>query len=115
MSLDEVEPSAISANRKAKTAGGKIATGNRLRDGVVIYLNRAGSWSTEVADARVATTEEEEALLKATLDQAVKNNFLIDAAVIDTRAGGTSPTRLREQIRAVGPTDQPDLARRDPL
>ncbi len=42
MSLDEVEPSAISANRKAKAVGGKIATGNRLRDGTVVYLNRAG-------------------------------------------------------------------------
>jgi len=52
----KVEPAAISANRKAKTAGGKIATGNRLRDGTVVYLNRAGSWSTEVAEARVAHT-----------------------------------------------------------
>jgi hypothetical protein len=115
MSLDEIEPAAISANRKAKTAGGKIATGNRLRDGVVIYLNRAGSWSTEVSEARIATTEEEEVALKTTLDQAVKNNFLIDAAVIDTRADSTAPARLREQIRAIGPTVRPDLARRGPL
>src|SRR5262249_13213268 len=105
MSLDEVEPSAISATRKAKMAvGGKIATGNRLRDGTVVYLNRAGSWSTEVSEARVALTEDEEAGLKAALDQAVKNNFLIDAAIIDTRPDNTTaPARLREQIRAVGP------------
>ena len=116
MSLDEVEPAAISANRKAKTVGGKIATGNRLRDGVVIYLNRAGSWSAEVSEARVAQTEEEEAALKAALDQAFKSNFLIDPAVVDTRAvNDTSPARLREQIRAVGPTVRPDLARRRPL
>lgn len=116
MSLDEVEPSAISANRKAKTAGGKIATGNRLRDGAVIYLKRDGRWNTEVSEAQVAQTEEEEAALKAALDQAVKNNFLIDAAVVDTRAiNDTAPARLREQIRAVGPTVRPDLARRQPL
>jgi sulfite reductase (NADPH) hemoprotein beta-component len=116
MSLDEVEPSAISANRKSKTAGGKIATGNRLRDGTVIYLTRDGNWGTEVAEARVATTDDEEAAIKAILDQAVKNNFLIDAAIIDTRAtNDTSPARLREQIRAIGPTVRPDLARRGPL
>jgi len=46
----------------------------------------------------------------------VKNNFLIDAAVVDTRANNdTAPTRLREQIRAVGPTVRPDLARRQPF
>ncbi len=116
MSLDEVEPAAISAARKAKTAvGGKIATGNRLRDGAVIYLNRSGSWSTEVSEARVAANAEEEAEIKATLDAAVKNNFLIDAAIIEVRAADKAPARLREQIRAIGPTVRPDLARRQPF
>ncbi len=63
----------------------------------------------------MAVSAEEEAELKTALDQAVKNNFLIDAAVIDTRASSTAPARLREQIRAVGPTVRPDLARRGPL
>jgi sulfite reductase (NADPH) hemoprotein beta-component len=117
MSLDEVEPAALSAGRRSgkKAVGGKIATGNRLRDGVVVYLNRAGGWAAEVSEARVAHTDEEEAALKAALDQAVKSNQLIDAAVIDTRVDDTAPARLREQIRAVGPTVRPDLARRAPL
>jgi sulfite reductase (NADPH) hemoprotein beta-component len=113
MSLDEVEPAAIAAARKAKTAvGGKIATGNRLRDGGVVYLDRSGNWNTEVSEARVAENAEEEAAIKAVLDQAVKNNFLIDAAIIEVRSSDKAPARLREQIRAVGPTVRPDLARR---
>jgi len=40
---------------RLRTAGGKIATGNRLRDGTVVYLNRAGAGATEVAEARVLT------------------------------------------------------------
>ena len=109
----EIEPSTVSAGRRAgKVAvGGKIATGNRLRDGVVIYFD-GKDWTTEVDQARVASTADEEAALKATLDGAVKNNFLIDAAVIDVAVGGAKPARLREKIRAVGPTVRPDLARR---
>ena len=109
----EVEPAAVSAGRRAgKVAvGGKIATGNRLRDGVVIYFD-GKDWTTEVDHARVANTADEEAALKATLDAAVKNNFLIDAAVIDVVVDSAKPARLREVIRAVGPTVRPDLARR---
>lgn len=116
MSLDEVEPAAISAGRKAKTpVGGKIATGNRLRDGVVIYLDGTGNWITEVSQARVANNADEEAAIKSLLDQAVKNNFLIDAAIIEVRSSDKAPARLREQIRAIGPTVRPDLARRQPF
>jgi hypothetical protein len=110
----EIEPSAISATRRAgKVAtGGKIATGNRLRDGVVIYLDAAGTWTLDVDQARVALNPAQEEELKAALDKAVRENYLIDAAVIDTVATASKPARLREQIRAVGPTVRPDLARR---
>jgi hypothetical protein len=108
-----IEPSEISAHRRSnKAAGGKIATGNRLRDGVVIYLAASGEWTPNVDAARVETTPEGEAALKAALDTAVKGNLLIDAAVIDTVPSDIKPARLREQIRAVGPTVRPDLARR---
>ena len=109
----KVEPAAVSAARRAGkiAVGGKIATGNRLRDGVVIYFD-GKDWVPDVDAARVATTAEEEAVLKSALDAAVKANHLIDAAVIDTVLNETKPARLREQIRAVGPTVRPDLARR---
>jgi hypothetical protein len=108
----EVEPSALSANRRAAkaAAGARIATGNRLRDGAVVYLAADGVWTTDVAQARTARGEAEEAHLKAALDAAVARNVLIDAAVID--ADDAVPARLRERIRAVGPSVRPDLARR---
>ncbi|TAL00352.1 MAG: DUF2849 domain-containing protein [Rhodospirillaceae bacterium] len=117
MPRDEIEPSAVSAGRRAGRAavGGKIATANRLRDGVVVYLDAAGGWTTEVAQARIAHSSEDEQALKAALDSAVRANLIVDAAVIDTRAAESTPARLREQIRAVGPTVRPDLARRKPL
>ena len=112
--VEEVEPAAVSAGRRAGkgAVGSKIATGNRLRDGVVVYFDPQGGWTTEVSQARIARTPDEEAALQAALDAAVKGNFLIDAAVIDTVANESKPARLRERIRAVGPTVRPDLARR---
>ena len=80
----------------------------------MIYLAANGELTPDVDLARVETTAEGEAELKAALDAAVRGNFLIDAAVIDTVAAETKPARLREQIRAVGPTVRPDLARRQP-
>jgi hypothetical protein len=115
MSREEIEPAAVSAARRAKAAtGGKIATANRLRDGRVVYWN-GNDWVTEVDQAAIARTEEEEKALKAALDTAFKPNLILDIAVIDISATGKSPARLREQIRAVGPTVRPDLARRPPL
>jgi len=117
MPRDEIEPAAISSGRRSKRAelGGRIATGNRLRDGVVVYLDSTGAWTPEVNNARIATTAQEDQALQDALDSVVKSNFLIDAAVIDVRASDTAPAWLREQIRAVGPTVRPDLARRKPL
>jgi hypothetical protein len=114
MAREEIEPSVVSAGRRAKTAvGGKIATGNRLRDGAVVYWD-GQDWTTDVNKAHVVQPNDEQ-VLKAVLDEAVKRNFIIDAAVVDTRPSDNTPARLREQIRAVGPTVRPDLARRNPL
>jgi len=124
MPRDEIEPSVISAGRRAGrvAVGGKIASANRLRDGVVVYLDAAGGWTPDVDKARVETSPEGEQELKAALDAGMRANLVLDTAVIDIRAPesngssrGNAPARLREQIRAVGPTVRPDLARRQPL
>ena len=108
------EPAAVAAGRRAGRAaiGGKIATANRLRDGVVVYWSVADAWDTEVERAQVAHTPEDEEMLKAALATGVRENRIVDAAVIELGVVATKPARLREQIRAVGPTIRPDLARR---
>jgi sulfite reductase (NADPH) hemoprotein beta-component len=115
--LDDIEPAAISAARRAKKipTGGKIATANRLRDGVVVYLTEAGTWVPDIEQARVAHTPDDELALKAALDAGFRGNLIIDTQVIDALPARKTPARLREQIRAVGPTVRPDLARRTPF
>ncbi|MDP3896011.1 MAG: DUF2849 domain-containing protein [Mesorhizobium sp.] len=98
----------------------KILTANRLTDGIAVWLGPDATWreSVEGADlARDAAGEERlESLGKAALanDEVVDVN-LIDVEIVD---GAIRPVRLRERIRAAGPTVRPDLgiqARPEPL
>ena len=113
MALDSDHPAEIAARRRAghAVAGGKILTANRLRDGAVVYLGRDGNWSSEIATARFAHNDEEEQALKDAGAAAAKANLVVDVQVIDTAVSDKRPLRLRELIRATGPTVRPDLAR----
>src|SRR5690349_5315259 len=87
----------------------KVLTGNRLRDGRTVYYTGT-DWSPYVANAKVARTDEEaEALAKAG-QAAYLANQIVDVAVVDVNAAPEqAPVRLRELIRATGPTVRPDL------
>ena len=49
-----------------------VVTANRLTDGIVVYLAADGEWTEEIAEARVADTEEETKALEAEAEQAEK-------------------------------------------
>jgi len=87
----------------------RIVTANRLKDGVVVFLTGAGTWSEHTADAAVSRTAEEEQALVAQGAAAVKACEVIDVNAIEVN--GTQPVRLRERIRQAGPTVRADLAR----
>jgi len=83
----------------------QAVTGNRLGDGLVVFLTAAGGWSTRVADAAVAPGgPEADALLaraEADADRAVVvAPYLIALEDADTR----TPAVYRERIRAFGPS-----------
>ena len=90
---------------KTKEQLPKILTANDLLLGGTVYYTASGEWSSHVADALVATTPEAvEALNKAGAD-AFAANLVIDVAVVYVNANGElRPARLREVIRATGPT-----------
>jgi hypothetical protein len=90
----------------------KILTANNLLSGTTIYYTASGTWSGHVADALVAATPEAvETLTKAGTD-AFAANLVIDEAVVDVNPGGEiRPARLREVIRATGPTVRLDLSK----
>jgi hypothetical protein len=92
---------------------GQVMTANRLRDGDVVFLTRAGLWALEIDNAVLAQEPQAVAALearakadeKATL---VTGAYLFDAERID---GKIKASHIRERIRAQGPTVRMDLGK----
>ena len=85
-------------------------TANRLRDGSVVYLADDLLWSENIEKAQLIS-DIDEASVQSLVDAAQLRNppeFVIGAYAIEIEFGGDdlapSPRRLRERIRAHGPT-----------
>ncbi len=84
----------------------KVITANRLSDGVVVYL-ASGSWKTGIDGASVLAAADAIEAGLAVAARAVANREIVDVSAIDVELGETRtprPLRLRERIRAFGPT-----------
>jgi hypothetical protein len=88
----------------------QVITASRLRDGAVVFLGEGSRWVDRLADAQVFSTVESsaEALKSAQKDEA--SNLVLDIYAIDVagRPGAMTPVKLREAIRAQGPTVHPE-------
>jgi len=84
----------------------KVLTANRLADGVAVWLNAAGEWAISLQEAIVARHAEAVAALEDIGKQAYADNKVVDVNVIEVKEtdGVIWPLRLRERIRAEGPT-----------
>jgi hypothetical protein len=83
----------------------EILTGNELMSGATVYLDRAGNWVEDLQQARVFVAEEAEARDAAIA--ATKKTLRIVSLEIETvtlLGGVIHPDRIRERIRAEGPT-----------
>ncbi|WP_156174663.1 DUF2849 domain-containing protein [Hoeflea sp. IMCC20628] len=84
----------------------KVLTANRLTDGISVWLGANGEWVFSLKDAYLARHEEAVVAITAAGDQALADNRVVDVNVIDIEEtpSGPRPFRLRERIRADGPT-----------
>jgi hypothetical protein len=91
----------------------KILTANRLTDGEAVWFSIGQRWSETIVDAEVVSDAAGEARLEAIGKQAFDNNEVVDVNLIDVQLvdGAIRPTRLREVIRAAGPTNRNDLGK----
>jgi hypothetical protein len=83
----------------------QVASANRLSDGVVVWLDDAGQWTTSLERAAIAREERAgEILLQRARAEAfsVIDPFLV--AVAEEDDGAIEPLSLREKIRASGLT-----------
>jgi hypothetical protein len=81
-------------------------TANRLEDGRVVFRDRDGGWSLTVAEAALSVDEASSSPALDSAQKDVENQRIVDpyAVEIDTTGPSPRPARLREAIRAFGPT-----------
>ena len=91
----------------------KLVTANRLADGEVVWLGANDAWVETIDAALVLEDESAVEAAEAAAARAIAGNQVVDVATIDvTRKGaGFVPVRLRERIRAAGPTFRTDLGK----
>jgi hypothetical protein len=79
-----------------------VVTANRLIDGIVVYLAPDGSWTEEIARARIAETEDETKALEeeAAKDVRVRKVVAVYPMVVALVDGAVDPLSVREKIRA---------------
>jgi sulfite reductase (NADPH) hemoprotein beta-component len=82
----------------------KAVTGNRLRDGAVIYRRTDGGWTTDIAEAAAYGEDADLALKAAEADVGAAIVVGIELIDVVKGASGVEPVSLRERIRAYGPT-----------
>ena len=91
----------------------KVITANRLLDGEVVWLDKNGDWAPDLAAALLLDDRQDIAAALALAARAVANREIVDPYEVDVMVEGgcLSPQRLRERIRAVGPTILPELGK----
>jgi hypothetical protein len=91
----------------------KVLAANRLRDGEAVWFSSDRRWIATIRGADIARDGDEEARLDAIGKAGMRDNEVVDAELIDVELAGGEivPVRLRERIRAAGPTNRPDLGK----
>ncbi|CCV16252.1 DUF2849 domain-containing protein [Mesorhizobium sp. STM 4661] len=90
----------------------KVLTANRLTDGIAVWY-ADGGWADTVDNADIAHDKAAEDRLEAIGAAAYAGNEVVDVNLIDVSVvnGVVEPVRLREKIRAAGPTIRNDLGK----
>ena len=91
----------------------KVLTANRLLDGEAVWLAADHSWAETLQAAHVAHDKADEERLAAHGKLSAARNEVVDVELIDVQIvdGAIVPLRLRERIRAAGPTVRGDLGK----
>lgn len=90
----------------------QVLTANRLSDGEVVYFAAEGAWVERIAGAQVLATKAEGEAALAAGREAERHQIVVNAYLFDvTPADTTKPVKMREIIRAAGPTVRRDLGK----
>ena len=90
----------------------QILTANRLEVGEVVYWNSGRGWVESLADAEVLVDDKAEAALKGAAEWVTKRE-VVAPYLFEVKVSGSdvTPVKIRERIRAAGPTVRTDLGK----
>lgn len=96
-----------------KTNGTAVITGNRLTDGVVVYLTAEGAWTERVEDATATAEPELRQSLEEKANAAIAKQEVThwEAIEVELRDGLLTAVKNMEAIRSRGPTVRRDLGK----
>ena len=91
-----------------------VITANDLRGGLVVYLDDANGWTEALSAARLVAADGGGAA-RADAERAASAGIVVGAyeIAVARTAEGVRPVRLRERIRAFGPSTHADFRRAD--
>ncbi len=91
----------------------QVLTANRLTDGEAVWWATDQRWSETLEGSDVAWDQVAADQLTAIGKAAFAKNQVVDVNLIDVTVdgGAITPLRLRERIRAAGPTNRTDLGK----
>lgn len=91
----------------------KLLTANRLSDGEAVWLGSGERWLESIDQAEIARDKEAQERLEQIGREAQARDEVVDVNLIDVDLvdGKVQPIRLRERIRAAGPTIHPELGK----
>lgn len=89
----------------------KVLTANRLSDGIAVWYSRSNEWLEHIAKADAVSDKEAIVWLEKIAAETLARGQHCDVVLIDVEntQQGPRPLKLRERIRAEGPTITPDL------
>ncbi len=92
---------------------GQLVTANRLRDGIAVFMTRAGEWSEVIDEAVLALEPQAAAALEARAKEDERKTLVTGAYLIDAERlnGRVRAAHIRERMRALGPTVRLDLGK----
>ena len=100
------------ARKKRSESEQQIVSANLLLEGDVVYRTHAGDWSPRLTDAAIAADAAAAAALLSAAE--AEPHLVVDpglAPVSVDAQGRVLPLEHRERIRALGPTNRPDLGK----
>lgn len=91
----------------------QVVIANRLRDGRVVFLGSDHVWVERVEQCPPAADADAAATLLSLGEQAETEQVVVGAELIEVadRGGVLTPVKMREAIRAKGPTVRTDLGK----